>query len=107
MDKAIRILHLEDSEKDAELIYSIIESGEISNEYFLVDSEPAYKKNLESGNIDIILSDFSLPDYDGFEALRIAKEKYSTIPFIFVSGKIEEDAAINAMVNGGLKVWRS
>jgi signal transduction histidine kinase/CheY-like chemotaxis protein len=100
MNRAIRILHLEDSEKDSELILSVIEGGEISFEYFLTDTESAYIKKLEEGIIDIILSDFSLPDYDGYEALRFAKEHYPTLPFIFVSGKIEEDAAIKAMVNG-------
>jgi DNA-binding response OmpR family regulator len=100
MNRAIRILHLEDSEKDSELILSVIEGGEISFEYFLTDTESAYINKLDEGNIDIILSDFSLPDYDGYEALRFAKEHYPTLPFIFVSGKIEEDAAIKAMVNG-------
>jgi signal transduction histidine kinase/DNA-binding response OmpR family regulator len=100
MNRIIRILHLEDSVKDSELILSVIESGEIGNEYFLVDTEPEFIRILEKGNIDIILSDFSLPYYDGNEALLLAREQYPNIPFIFVSGKIGEDAAINAMING-------
>jgi len=100
MNEKIGILHLEDSLRDSELIRSIIESGEISHEYFLVDNEKAFINILETENIDIILSDYILPDYDGNEALKLVKEKYSNIPFIFVSGKMGEDKAIDAMING-------
>lgn len=100
MNTKIKILHLEDSLKDSELIHSIIESGAIGHEYFLADNEKDFNNILETENIDIILSDYSLPDYNGNEALKLAREKYSFIPFIFVSGKIGEDAAIDTMLNG-------
>jgi signal transduction histidine kinase len=100
MENFIKILHLEDSELDSELIQSIIENDGIRNEYFCVDNENDYKQILASLEIDIILSDFKLPDYNGNDALKLAREQYSHIPFIFVSGTIEEDAAIIAMVNG-------
>ncbi len=100
MTKKISLLHLEDSLKDSELIRAIIESGEILHDYFLTDNEHDFIKILETGNIDLILSDYGLPDYDGNAALKLARERYSNIPFIFVSGKIGEDAAINAMLNG-------
>jgi PAS domain S-box-containing protein len=100
MNKKIKILHLEDSLKDSELIQSLIESGGIVHDYFLADNEKDYLKFLEKENIDIILSDYSLPDYNGNKALKVAKEKYSCIPFIFVSGIMGEDTAINAMLNG-------
>jgi signal transduction histidine kinase len=100
MDKKIKILHLEDSLKDFELMHSIIESGEIEHDYFLTDNEIDFINILETEKIDIILSDYHLPDYDGNEALKIAREKYSHVPFIFVSGAIGEDAAIDAMLRG-------
>ena len=100
MKSKINILHLEDSQNDSELIQSIIESGEIDHMYFLADNEDAFSCILESGKIDLILSDYSLPDYNGNEALKLAREKYEHIPFLFVSGKIEEDTAINALLNG-------
>jgi signal transduction histidine kinase len=100
MTKKIKILHLEDSLNDSELIHSIIESGKIGNEYFLVENEKDFKNILETENVDIILSDYSLPDYNGNDALKEAREKYSDIPFIFVSGAMGEDSAINAMLNG-------
>ena len=100
MNKKIKILHLEDSLRDSELIRSLIESGELEYEYFLADNEKDYINTLETENVDIILSDYNLPDYNGNEALKVAREKYSQMPFIFVSGAMGEDAAINAMLNG-------
>jgi two-component system sensor histidine kinase/response regulator len=100
MNKKIKILHLEDSLKDSELIRSLIESGEIDNEYFLAENENEFLDVLKNENIDIILSDYSLPDYNGSKALKVAREKYDHIPFIFVSGVMGEDRAIEAMING-------
>jgi len=100
MNEKIRILHLEDSFNDSELIRSLIESGGIGFDYFLADNEKDYLNILEKENIDLILADYSLPDYNGNEALRVAKEKYSQIPFIFVSGAIGEDSAIKTVLNG-------
>jgi len=100
MKNRIRILHLEDSNEDSELINSIIENGGIEYECFRADCEKDYVYILEHENIDLILSDYSLPGYNGNEALKVAHERYSHIPFIFVSGKIGEDAAITSMLNG-------
>jgi PAS domain S-box-containing protein len=100
MNKRIKILHLEDSLNDFELMHSMIECGGIEHDYFLTDTEEGFKEILESENIDIILSDYSLPDYNGSEALKFAREIYSPVPFIFVSGAIGEDTAIDAMLNG-------
>lgn len=100
MDNIVKILHLEDSERDSELIQSIIENDEIRNEYFCVDNEKGFKEILSTVDIDIILSDYNLPDYNGNDALKLAREQYPHIPFIFVSGTIGEDTAIIAMVNG-------
>jgi len=100
MNKKIKILHLEDSPNDSDLIQSLIESGNVVHDYFLVDTEKDFLNILETENIDIILSDYSLPDFNGNEALAIVREKYAHLPFIFVSGAMGEDAAINAMLNG-------
>ncbi len=100
MDKNIKILHLEDSIRDSELIHSLIESGEIEHDYFLADNEKDFLNILETETIDIILSDYSLPDYNGNDALKVARERYSDIPFLFVSGAMGEDRAIDAMLNG-------
>jgi signal transduction histidine kinase len=100
MNKKIKILHLEDSLKDSELIHSIIEIGEIEHEYFLAENKKDYLYILENESIDIILSDYGIPGYNGNEALKIARRNYCHVPFIFVSGTIGEDRAIEAMLNG-------
>ncbi|MFA6129062.1 MAG: ATP-binding protein [Bacteroidales bacterium] len=100
MNKKIKILHLEDSERDSENIRSMIESGGIVHRYFLADDEIDFIKILETETINLILSDYSLPDFNGDKALKFAREKYPHIPFIFVSGTIGENTAINSMVNG-------
>lgn len=100
MNKKIKILHLEDSSIDSEIVRSLMEVGQIENDYFLTEKKQEYLNILESEDIDIIISDYHLPNYNGNEALKIAREKYSHIPFIFVSGVMGEDAAIIAMLNG-------
>jgi len=100
MSKKIKILHLEDSLKDSELIHSIILNGGIRHEYFFTDNGNDFLNILEKENIDLILSDYMMPDFNGNEALRIAREKYAHIPFLFVSGTMEEDIAIKTMLNG-------
>ena len=100
MNGKINILHLEDSLNDSELINSIIETGGIKHKYYLAENEKEYLDILKKVNIDIILSDNNLPEFAGNEALKIAREKYPHIPFIFVSGTIGEDNAIDAMRNG-------
>jgi PAS domain S-box-containing protein len=100
MNLKIRILHLEDSLNDSEIIQSEIQSGGIVFDYFLADNEQDFLKILETEKIDIIISDYSLPNYNGNEALKVAREKYSYMPFIFVSGAMGEDNAIKAMLNG-------
>ena len=100
MDKKIKILHLEDSITDSRLIHTLIESAEIGHDYFLADNENDFKNILETKKIDLILSDHTMPGYDGLEAFRMSREKYSDIPFIFVSGTLGEDRAIDAMLNG-------
>ncbi len=100
MENIIKVLHLEDSLKDFELIHSIIEGGGIAHEYFLADNEKDFINILETEKIDIILSDNHLPDYNGNEALKLVRENYPYTPFLFVTGTMGEDAAIESMVNG-------
>lgn len=100
MNENIKILHLEDSVKDSELINSIITSGKIEHDYFWVDNEKDFVIALETKAIDIILSDYNLPGYNGNEALQVVRENHPNTPFLFVSGAMGEDAAINAMLNG-------
>jgi len=75
MNDRIKILHLEDSLNDSEIIQSLINEGGFEYEYILVDNEEDFIVAIENQSIDIILSDFSLPDYNGTQALKIARHK--------------------------------
>ncbi len=100
MENRISILHLEDQEADSILIKSLISKWFNSFDYYFVDDEDSFMKALEEKKIDVILSDFELPDYSGSDALLLVKKQYPHIPFIFVTGKMGEDSAIESLLNG-------
>ena len=97
---ALRILNLEDSENDAELNGAMLSARWPQCQLVRVDNRDAYVAALEQGNIDVILSDYTMPGFDGRAALALAREKRPQVPFLFVSGTIGEDAAIEALKNG-------
>jgi PAS domain S-box-containing protein len=96
----IQILHLEDSKSDSLLVQINLRKENLNFEYFFVDNEQDFLEHLENRKIDIILSDYNLPDYDGAEALVVSKTRFSHIPFVFVSGTMGEEAAIESLLNG-------
>ncbi len=100
MEDKISILHLEDQIADSILIKSLICKWFSAFDYYFVDDEPGFIKALEEKKIDVILSDFELPDYSGSDALLLVKKQYPHIPFIFVTGKMGEDSAIESLLNG-------
>ncbi|MDB5956426.1 PAS domain-containing protein [Ramlibacter sp.] len=99
-DPALRILHLEDNARDAELIRDVLESEGIVCQVTRVESANDYIAALDAAAFDLILADFSLPSFDGLSALKIALEKRPDVPFIFVSGTLGEEVAIDALKIG-------
>lgn len=100
MDRTIKILHLEDNPNDSLLVQSLLRKSAIKFEYLFSDNEEDFISRLQNHKIDLILSDYQLPDYSGSAALLYAKENYPEIPFVFLSGTMGEDAAIESLVNG-------
>jgi len=100
MEKNISILHLEDQIADSILIKSLISKGLDSFDYYFVDKEADFIEALKEKKIDIVLSDYQLPDYSGADALIFSKNQYPHIPFIFVTGKMGENTAIESLKNG-------
>jgi PAS domain S-box-containing protein len=100
MERAMNILHLEDNPADSQLVQSMLKKAKIEFEYFFADNEKDYQSHLKNQQIDIILSDYHLPDYSGTEALLFARNEYAHIPFVFVSGTMGEDVAIESLLNG-------
>lgn len=95
-----RILYLEDSAADGELVQALLEEGGAACVLTRVESQGEFIAALESGGFDLILSDNSLPSYDGLSALAHAKERCPDLPFIFVSGTLGEEAAIESLKAG-------
>jgi PAS domain S-box-containing protein len=100
MEKKLRILNLEDNPNDTELIKEILEDGGIECEITRVEEEEDFRAACNKGGFDIVLADFNLPSYDGLSALAVAREICPDIPFIFVSGKMGEEIAIESLKSG-------
>jgi two-component system, cell cycle sensor histidine kinase and response regulator CckA len=96
----MNILHLEDSPEDAELVRTRIEEEWPSCVIVCVATRQAFVTELQRPGHDLILSDFNLQSIDGLEALKLAKEYSPDTPFIFLSGTIGEDRAIDALQSG-------
>jgi signal transduction histidine kinase len=100
MDKEIRIIMLEDSAADAELELRELRRGGIAHTAIRVETENYFLREMESFSPDLILADYSLPSFDGLTALAMARERLPEIPFIFVTGTMGEEIAIESLKNG-------
>ena len=100
MQSPLHILHLEDDATDAELLLAMLEAAGIVSQVTLVDSQADFLASLEQGGWDLILADYSLPSFDGLSALKIALETCPDVPFIFVSGTLGEEVAVEALKIG-------
>jgi PAS domain S-box-containing protein len=99
MTDTLRILHLEDDLVDAELIEATLRNGGVACEIVRVCSRHEFLTALD-GLYDLILSDYSMPGFDGVTAQAIARERRPDLPFVFVSGTIGEEVAIDRLKEG-------
>lgn len=100
MQKELRILILEDVAAHAELIERELRKAEIIFSARCVAIREAFLAALGDFNPDLILADYSLPSFDGIAALSIAQEQCPTVPFVFVSGALGEELAIETLKQG-------
>jgi PAS domain S-box-containing protein len=100
MNPPLRVLHLEDDVQDAELMRATLEVEGIQAALTRVETEQDFVAAIKEKDVDLILADYSLPSFDGLSALKIAREHATDVPFIFVSGKLGEDVAIEALKTG-------
>jgi signal transduction histidine kinase/CheY-like chemotaxis protein len=96
----LRILLLEDSVHDAELIQELLESNHLVCEVTRVQTRAEFVAGLADPAIDLILADYKLPSFDGLSALKLALAARPDLPFIFVSGSLGEEVAIEAVKDG-------
>ena len=97
---SIDILHLEDDPRDVELVEAMLLAADMDCQIVRVQSHDEYDAALRKQGFDVILGDYRLPGYDGISALRLAQELCPDIPFVFVSGTMGEDAAIEGLTQG-------
>lgn len=100
MTKPLRILHLEDDPMDAELVQMTLAAEGLNCEVQVVSRREDFGNALERGGMDLVLADFALPTFDGMSALAMVRELYPDLPFVFVSGKLGEEAAIESLKSG-------
>lgn len=100
MNSNLKILILEDTISDADLLIRELKKSELDFAFEIVQTRDAFVHALDHFNPDLILSDFNLPSFDGLSAFRIKQEKNPDIPFIIVSGAIGEEKAVELIKNG-------
>ncbi|MGH8101973.1 MAG: PAS domain-containing protein, partial [Chthoniobacterales bacterium] len=102
MHSPLRVLHLEDNLADTELVQARLEGEGIACEVTRVETDEDFVAALKRERFDLILADYTLPSFDGLSALRIAHQHTPNVPFIFVSGTLGEDVAIEALKTGAV-----
>jgi len=95
-----RILILEDEAWDAELAQRLLAGAGLNLEALVVDTKAAFIEQLAAFRPNIILSDYHLPGFSGEDALKIAQEHYPDIPFVFWSGVLGDEAAVELIKQG-------
>lgn len=96
----LRVLIVEDSEDDALLLVRVLRRSGYDLIYERLDTAAAMNAALETQSWDIIIADYTMPDFNGLAALALMQEKNLDLPFIIVSGSIGEDIAVAAMKAG-------
>ena len=100
MKSPLKILHLEDDSNDAELVRETLTAGGVCCDITRVDSQGCFVAALSTGDFDLALADYTLPSFDGMSALTIVRESLPDLPFLFVTGTLGEEVAIEALKFG-------
>ncbi len=100
MSKPLRALVIEDSEDDTELLLQELQRGGYVPDHARVETPEAMSSELKARAWDIVFSDFTMPNFNAFDALSLLRSTGIDIPFIIVSGTIGEDRAVTAMKSG-------
>jgi PAS domain S-box-containing protein len=99
--QSVRILHLEDTPTDQLFVREMLIS-DLAAQIEVVKTKDTFENALRGGDFDLIISDFSLPSFDGASALAIAKKLRPELPFLFFSGTIGEEQAVESLQGGAV-----
>ena len=97
---SLRVIYLEDQARDRELVAAALAAEGLACEIFDARNREEFNAALAQPNIGLILCDYTLPSYGGAQALAAAKKLLPDIPFIFVSGTIGEERAVESLRSG-------
>src|SRR5437763_5364739 len=100
MSTSIRVLLIEDSSDDAELLLLVLRDGGYDPTYARVETAEAMTAALSRHSWDLIIADYALPQFDALAALTLLRQSGLDLPFLIVSGAIGEDTAVAAMKAG-------
>jgi CheY-like chemotaxis protein len=100
MKSPLQILLLEDDAHDAELIQEVLEADHFVCEVTRAQTRAEFVAGLENAGLNLILADYKLPSFDGLSALKLALDARADLPFIFISGSLGEEVAIEAVKIG-------
>jgi PAS domain S-box-containing protein len=100
MSQTLRILLVEDVPTDAALMEREIRKAGVDFTSQRVETREAFLAALEKFGPDLILSDYSLPQFDGMSALRLARERAAEVPFIIITGSLNEETAVECIKAG-------
>ena len=106
MAKPLHVLIVEDQEDDAQLMVRVLEKGGYAPLFERVDTAEALRKALREKPWDLVLCDYSLPQFNALDALTLLKEEGLDLPFILVSGAIGEETAV-ATMKAGAQIGRA
>lgn len=100
MAESLKILLLEDVYEDFELIKREVRKNFPNSEILHLDNEADFRNQLEEYSPDLILSDYNLPQFTGLEALQIVRKVNKNLPFLIVTGSINEETAVDCIKAG-------
>ena len=98
--KPLRVLIIEDSEQDADLLLRELKKVGYDTVHKRVENADDTVAALDAGNWDIVLSDYVMPNFSGLNAITLTRQKNPDLPLIIISGQIGEDTAVAAMKAG-------
>jgi two-component system cell cycle sensor histidine kinase/response regulator CckA len=96
----VRLLHLEDNAADTELVELALQEAGMDWDVVRVESRDAFVAALEGGGFHIVVSDYTLPTFNGLQALREAKVRRPDLAFLFFTGSLGEERAVEALKAG-------
>lgn len=96
----LRVLHVERSADDTKLVRELLAANGFDATVHRVDTRQDYERALADDELDLILADYRLPSFDGMEALALARARRPDTPFVFVTGVLKDDSAVDTLRHG-------